>query len=199
MPKRCKMRLTVAGLSPVEPAMRQPVQRWRRRASTWRSRVQSASLMNVFHQRLSTMKRKSGILMDVHSTSRIDEIANRNQHLPFWSNGQPVERSQLGAQFRHVACTVRGPFEHKHRPNTRIAPNCPFSRLCIRHRAKPFLLITWSHHQANNTRPSQNRCPPLYRNHISRVPGHREQPTIFRCFPSDEYITVDAIGTDQFP
>ncbi|HUJ32897.1 MAG TPA: hypothetical protein VLY23_16560, partial [Candidatus Acidoferrum sp.] len=44
---------------------------------------------------LSTMHRKSGILMNVHSTSREDLIAQHNQHLPFRSNGQPVERSQL--------------------------------------------------------------------------------------------------------
>src|SRR5262249_17833317 len=63
------------------------------------SRVQSHPCSRShFCQRLSTMPRKSGILMDVHSISRKDLIARHNQHLRFWSNGQPVERSQLVAR-----------------------------------------------------------------------------------------------------
>jgi hypothetical protein len=48
-----------------------------------------------FRQRLSTVQRKSGILVNVHSISPEASIARHNQHLRFWSNGQPVERSQL--------------------------------------------------------------------------------------------------------
>src|SRR5579863_9403211 len=65
------------------------------------SRVQSHSWSrSPSCQRLSTIQSKSGILMDVHSTSRNDGIAQHNQHLRFWSNGQPVERSQLVARVR---------------------------------------------------------------------------------------------------
>jgi len=74
------------------------------------SRVQGQSLRHDgLHQRLSTTKGKSGILMDVHSISRFDVIAQHNQHLRFWSNGQPVERSHLvgrcGAQGGEVIIT----------------------------------------------------------------------------------------------
>ena len=46
-------------------------------------RVPCTPLMNdTFHQRLSTMQRKSGILMDVHSASRKDEIASPQSASP---------------------------------------------------------------------------------------------------------------------
>jgi hypothetical protein len=55
-------------------------------------------MQNSSHQSLSTAKRKSGILVDIHSIARIDAVAEHHQHSRFQSNGQPVETSQPGAE-----------------------------------------------------------------------------------------------------
>jgi hypothetical protein len=69
------------------------------RMRIWRGILKSYSRVRKdgSHQRLSTVLRKSGILMDVHSISRKNVIAQHNQRLRFWLNGQLIERSDLVA------------------------------------------------------------------------------------------------------